>query len=55
VLATGYGEVTAEVKTGFVVVQVKGILQLLAPFKIKHEAAEGVRVPDIPGEILKVS
>lgn len=39
--------VTAEVATGFVVFQVKSMLQLLPPSAIVQEEAPGVRVPDI--------
>jgi hypothetical protein len=49
VLATGYGEVTAEVATGFVVLQVKFTVQLLPPYAMVQEDAEGVKVPDMVG------
>ena len=41
------GFVTAEVATGFVVVQEKFMLQVLAPKATVHEGDAGVRVPDI--------
>ena len=40
---------TADVPTGFVVVQVRLTVQLLAPAPIMHEEGESVRVPDAPG------
>jgi hypothetical protein len=43
------GLVTAEVAAGFVVVQEKLMLQVLAPEAIVQEFAAGVSVPDITG------
>ncbi len=41
--------VTAEAPTGFVVVQFKVCVQLLAPDKMVQVEAGGVRVPDMAG------
>jgi len=46
--------VTAEVATGFVVVQEKFILQLFVPEAITQEEAAGVRVPDILEKVVQV-
>ena len=47
VFALGYSEVIADVATGFVVLQLRLTLQLLAPEAMVHVGAVGVRVPDI--------
>ena len=43
--------VTAEVATGLVVVQVKGMVQLLSFLKITQVEVAGVRVPDMPAHL----
>ena len=43
--------VTAEVPIGLVVVQVRVVLQLLAPAVIVQEEVAGVRVPDIRAKV----
>ena len=46
-LGVPVGLVTAEVPTGFVVVQDKVFVQLFCPEAMVQEEDEGVRVPDI--------
>ena len=47
--ADGYEEVTLEIPTGLVVVQVRVTEQLLAPDKIVQEEGDAERVPDMGG------